>query len=245
MLNFQIKIAQTEEEKKQAYRLRYEIFLKELGDNAQALPPQGIETDIYDAASDHLVVIDNSKNLTVGTYRLLSGSKADPKVGFYAENIFEISNIKNLGKGILELGRSCVHKDYREGLIIDLLWRGIAEYIQENNIRYLFGSVRLFTTDPQEVSEIFSLIKEKYYAPETMMVQPLKESRFEGLSDLKAPDCKKIFLKLPALVKGYLRLGLKVCGTPAWDRHLKSVVLFIALDVNEITPSYRKHFLGF
>jgi putative hemolysin len=245
MPNFQIKLARTEEERKQAYRLRYEIFLKELGDNSHMLPAEGIETDIYDGSCDHLVIIDTEKNLTVGTYRLLSGSKVDPKIGFYAEKIFEISKIKNLGKNILELGRSCVHKDYREGLIIDLLWKGIAEYIKQNNIRYLFGSVRLLTTDPLEVSEIFSLIKEKYYAPESMRIRPLKESTFEELIELKVSDCKKTFLKLPALVKGYLRLGLKVYGAPAWDRHLESVVLFVALDINEMTPSYRKHFLGF
>ncbi len=246
MLDFQIKLAQTEEEKNQAYRLRYEVFLKELGDNGRNLPEKGTETDIHDQSCDHLLVIDNRKNLTVGTYRLLSGSKVNPKIGFYAEKIFEIEKIKNLGKDILELGRSCVHRDYREGLIINLLWDGIAEYIKQNNIRYLFGSVRMYTTDPREISEIFSLIKEKYYSHDTMRVKPLEESVFKGPTQPpKITSPKMIFLKLPALMKGYLRLGLKVCGPPAWDRHLESVVFFIALDINEMAPSYRKHFLGF
>ncbi len=246
MLNFQIKLAQTEEEKKQAYRLRYDIFRRELEDSAHTLPEEGIETDIYDKFCDHLLVINNKENVAVGTYRLLPGTKVDPKIGFYAEKIFEIEKIKNLGKNILELGRSCVHKDYREGLIINLLWNGIAEYIKQNNIGYLFGSVRLYTTDPAEISDIFSFVKEKYYAPETLRVAPLKDSVVKGLTQpLTSPDYKKIFLKLPALVKGYLRLGMKICGAPAWDRHLESVVFFIALDINEMAPSYRKHYLGF
>jgi len=246
MLDFRIKLAQTEEDRKQAYRLRYDIFLKELEGKAGILPEEGVETDIYDEFCDHLIVINNERKSAVGTYRLLSGYKVNPKIGFYAEKIFEIGKIKNLGKNILELGRSCVHKDYREGLIINLLWNGIAEYIKENNIRYLFGSVRLYTTDPVEISDIFSLIKEKYYSVQDLRVAPLKESIVEGITEALAPfDSKKIFLKLPALVKGYLRLGMKVCGPPAWDRHLESVVLFVALDINEMTPSYRKHYLGF
>lgn len=245
MSDFEIKLAQTEEEKNQAYRLRYEIFLRELGNKARSLPEEGIETDIYDESCDHLLVIDNRKNLVVGTYRLLSGSKVDPKIGFYAERIFEINKIKDLGKNILELGRSCVHKDYREGQIIKLLWEGIAQYIQQNRIRYLFGSVRLLNTSQPEVSEAFSLIKAKYYAPESFRIKPLKENIYKDLKEsTSSPDYKKIFHKLPALVKGYLRLGLKVCGPPAWDNHLGSVVLFILLDMDQVNPAYRKHFLG-
>lgn len=245
MSNFQVKLAQTEEEKNQAYKLRYEIFLKELGDAKQTLPADGIEQDIYDKNCDHLIVIDTSKNLTIGTYRLLSGKNVNPKIGFYAEKIFQIDKIKNLGKNILEVGRSCVHKLYREKLVIELLWKGIAEYIKQNNIRYLFGSVRLYTIDPCEISEITSLIKEKYYAPEKMRVYSLKECTFKELDQsIIIKDPKKTFLKLPALAKGYLRLGMKVCGEPAWDKHLESVVFLIILDIEEMTPAYRKHFLG-
>jgi L-ornithine Nalpha-acyltransferase len=245
MSNFTIKLAKTKEEREQAFRLRHEIFLKELGGDTTTLSSDGIEKDAYDDTCDHLLVIDNATRAAVGTYRLLSGSKVDPKIGFYAEKIFKIDAIKALGKNIVELGRSCVHKDYREGAIIELLWKGIAEYIQKNNMRYLFGSVRLYTTDPGEISEVFELIKMRYYSKENLRVEPADGSIFKLPNKPSQPiDPKKTFFKLPALLKGYIRLGLKICGPPAWDRHLESVVLFILLDINEITPSYRKHFLG-
>jgi len=243
MADYIIKLAQTKKEKEEAYQLRYEVFLNELGQGIQPLCAQKIETDIYDRWCDHLIVVDKSNNMTVGTYRLLPGRNAYTGAGFYSEKIFDIDKIKGLGKDIAEVGRSCVHKDYREGLIISLLWKGIADYIKTNNTRYLFGSVRLYTTDPGEITEIFGMIKEKYYSAQHLRVVPKKESVFEGLNPQpEAASGKETFLKLPALLKGYLRLGMKVCGEPAWDRHLESVVFFIMLDVNEMTPSYRTHF---
>ncbi len=245
MFDFEIKIAKTQEEKREAFRLRYKIFKQELGNNNDINFDEKIETDIYDEFCDHLIVVNKTRNLVVGTYRLLLGSKVDPKIGFYSEKIFDIYKIKSLGKQILELGRSCVHRDYREGVVINLLWKGIAKYIKENHVDYLFGSVRLRTSNPSEISKIFSLIKERYYAPEEMRVYPLKECVFENLDeDLKISDSKKIFLKLPPLVKGYLRLGLKICGPPAWNRQLESVVLFVLLNMKNASNSYKKHFLG-
>ena len=245
MFDYEIKIAQSEEEKLEAFRLRFAVFKRELGDKKGMISDREIETDIYDKFCDHLIVVDKAKKLVVGTYRLLLGSKVDPKIGFYSQKFFNIDKIKKLGKKILELGRSCVHKDYREGIVVNLLWNGIAKYTKDNEVRYLFGSVRLNTTEPEEVSKEFSLIKQRYYAPKEFGVYPLKDCAFNNLDEnSKVEDSKKSFLRLPPLVKGYLRLGVKVCGLPAWDRDLNSVVLFILLDIERISDSYKRHFLG-
>jgi len=159
MFDYEIKIAKSEEEKEAAFKLRFEVFKRELGNNTDTIFDEGVETDIDDKFCDHLIVVDKTKNLVVGTYRLLLGSKIDPRIDFYSEKIFNIAKIKSLGKEKLKLSRSCVHKDYREGLVINLLWNGIAKYIKENNVRYLFGSVRLNSSDPEEVSKVFSLVK--------------------------------------------------------------------------------------
>lgn len=244
---YEIKIAETQEEKKEAFRLRSEVFKKELGNKLDNISYEEIETDIYDGFCDHLIIIDKTKNLLVGTYRLLLASKVDPKIGFYSEKIFNIDKIKRLGqeKEILELSRSCVHRDYREGLVINLLWNAIAKYTKENNVSYLFGSVRLHTSDPQEVNKVFSLIKQKYYNPEEFRVYPLEKCVFEGLDkELKVSNPRKIFFTLPPLVKGYLRLGVKICGLPAWNHDFGSVAVFILLDIENMSNSYKRHFLG-
>ncbi|MCM8792106.1 MAG: GNAT family N-acetyltransferase [Candidatus Omnitrophica bacterium] len=242
MFDYEIKIAETKQEKEAAFRLRFDVFKKELGCSFSS---ESLETDIYDNYCDHLIVIDRTKNLVVGTYRLLLGSRVNPKIGFYSEKIFDIKNIKKLKEEKLELSRSCIHQDYREGIIIHLLWNGIAKYIKENSVRYVFGSVRLNSIQPQDVSNSFSLIKQKYYAPLKFRVYPLKKCGFKELDKkLKITEHKEVFLKLPALVKGYLRSGVKICGEPAWNPDFGSVVFFILLDIENMSNKYRRHFLN-
>ncbi len=244
MSEFEIKIAESEEEKISAFRLRFEVFKKELESSEDALGLGETETDIYDRFCDHLIITDKKNNLVVGTYRLLPGSKVDPEIGFYAEKIFNIDNIKKLNR-IMELGRSCVHKDYRDKPIISMLWKGIAGYMQENDIRYLFGSVRLHTCQPREVNEYFSFLKNKYYSQDKYRVWPLKENVFDALDDTVIPSRgEKIFLELPPLLKGYLKLGMKICSEPAWDLHLKSIVFFILLDMDTMPGPYKRHFFN-
>lgn len=261
MFDYQIKIAENKEEKEKAFKLRFEVFKEELGKSIKRSSEEK-EWDIYDEFCDHLIVMDRKKDIVVGTYRLLLGSKVNRETGFYSERFFDIENIKRLGKPrsfyqektlpsekergkeILELGRSCVHRDYRERPIINLLWNGIAKYIRDHNVGYLFGPVRLMTTDPKEVSEAFSLIKEKYYAPEEFRCFPLKDNVFRDLDlNIKCEDPEKIFRKLPPLVKGYLRLGVKICSPPARNPDFDSVIFLILLDIEKMTESYRKHFL--
>jgi len=243
MFDFEVKLARGQKEVEGALGLRHEVFRLEMGAGQGG---EELETDVYDKFCDHLIVIDKTVEKIVGTYRLLLGSKADKDVGFYSERIFDISNIKKLMREceIMELGRSCIHKDYRTGSVINLLWNGIARHIQDYNVRYLFGSVRLLTSDPQEVSKTFKFIKERYYAEDQFRVYPREKNKFSGLNErIRPQNYREAFRHLPPLVKGYLRVGVQVCGKPAYNPDLDSVVIFILLDAQKMTSSYRHHYL--
>lgn len=245
MFDFQVKIAQNKKEIEQALKLRYEVFKLELGRQIDISESDGVETDIYDKFCDHLIVIDRAVNKVVGTYRLLPVSKVDKKLGFYSEKFFDIRNIKKLAKKyqILELGRSCIHRDYRCRPVINLLWSGIAKYIKDYNVRYLFGPVRLLTNEPEEVSKTFKFMRERFYSHPKFRVYPKATNKFKGLKrNVEIRNSKEVFQHLPPLVKGYLRTGIMVCGLPAVDTYLDSVVIFILLDIKNIPYSYKKHF---
>lgn len=245
MFDYEVKIATGNADIDKALRLRFEVFKLEMGKVISRDFDKQLNVDEYDKFCDHLIVIDKNKNLVVGTYRLLPGSNVDKNLGFYSERFFDIANIKKLKGGMLELGRSCVHKDYRDQLVINLLWTGIANYIKEHKVRYLIGSVRLASVEPKEVSMAFSLIKECYYAPSVFRVKPKPENTFGGLiKDIELTNPDEVLKNLPALVKGYLRLGVRVCGEPAINTDLGSVVLFILLDINRMSPAYKRHFFG-
>ena len=248
MFDFEVKIAQNEGELKQALRLRYEIFTQEMDTGLRQTGSEQLDVDGYDKFCDHLIVIDRTNNKIVGTYRLLLGCKINKKMGFYAEKFFNIENIKKLAidEEMLELGRSCIHREYRDRLVINLLWSGISKYIKDHNVRFVFGSVTLGkrgTTSELEISRVFKLIKKKFYAPEDYRVYPKVTNIFNGVDEnVKIKDYKDIWRSIPPLVKGYLRAGVVACGPPAVNPDFGSILLFILLDVKKLTLSYKRHF---
>lgn len=245
MFDFEVKLAQDKKEIQDALRLRYEIFRLQMQGNSKLPKAYELDTDIYDKFCEHLIVIDRMKNKVVGTYRLLLGSKVDKTIGFACEEYFDICNIKKLAKEgeIMELGRSCVHRDYRSRPVINLLWTGIAKYIKDYNVGYLFGAPRLYTKEPGKVSRIFKFIKERFYAPSKYRVYPKFENRFKGLKqNIAIPNPRQIWHRLPPLIKGYIKAGVVVCGLPAINPHLDSVTIFVLLDVQKIPPAYKEHF---
>jgi putative hemolysin len=201
-----------------------------------------LDVDEFDPYCSHLIVRDVQIDEVIGTYRMMLGAQARPHKGFYSEKEFDLSRIKNLDGELLELGRSCARKDYRDRSLLPLMWEAIVEYVRANRVRYLFGCGSLYTTDVGEVSAISALLKSKYYAPESCRVEPVAGCRFNGLADvqLNNADEAALFQKLPALIKAYLRTGALVCGLPALDAEFGTADFFLLLDFGNLKGSYLK-----
>jgi len=243
MSDLEIKITTDANEIVEAQRLRFQVFNLEMKRGLQASYERGLDVDDFDPFCDHLIVRDRNSGEVVGTYRLLLGSRANKNIGFYSEHEFDLKNIKKLDAEILELGRTCAHKDFRDRALIPLMWEAIAQYVKKHRVRYLFGCGSLYTTDAHEVSECFSLLKKKYYAAEDFRVDPVAACRFDGIaSDLTIADEQAAFLKLPSLIKGYLRLGALVCGPPALDREFGTTDFLVLLDMRRLSGEYLRRF---
>lgn len=243
MSDLEIKITTDKNEIRQAQRLRFQIFNLEMNKGLTASYERGLDSDEFDPFCDHLIVRDRESREVVGTYRLLLGSRAKQNIGFYSEREFNLDKIKYLDGELLELGRSCARKDFRDKALIPLMWEVIAQYVKEHQVRYLFGCGSLYTNDVNEVSECFSLLKQKYYASETFRVNPLANCRFDGIAHGGTlNDEQATFLKLPSLIKGYLRLGAVVCGPPALDREFGTTDFFVLLDMQKLSNEYLGRF---
>ena len=120
----EVGIARNASEVLDAQRLRYRVFAEEMGANLSNRTP-GVDHDVYDPYCEHLVVRDSDSSEIVGTYRILSPANAR-KIGYYSENEFDITRLRHLRPRMVEIGRSCVHPDYRTGATIALLWSGLA-----------------------------------------------------------------------------------------------------------------------
>ncbi len=239
---FAAKIAATEIETQSAMRLRFEVFNKELREGLQESYLTGIDRDKYDEHCTHLIVCDRSSGMVVGTYRLMFGSVAQRTVGYYSETEFDLSAIKRLPGEKLELGRSCVHKDYRNSAVLGLLWKGIAAFVEKNRVIHLFGCASLHTHDPVEVGMIYEYLNLFHRAEAHYNVPPL--NRLDGLCTLPLFEKEMVFSLLPPLMKGYLRLGAQICGEPSYDPVFGTTDFFILLDTQKLLGRYRRKFFS-
>ncbi|WP_108975757.1 GNAT family N-acetyltransferase [Leptospira ryugenii] len=243
----EVRLAENQLEIERALALRYDVFNLEMGEGLPQSSATRKDRDEYDLYCNHLIVIDkSSENKIVGTYRILTRKNAKEGVGFYSENEFDITSIYNLPDEIAEVGRSCVHPDYRDGSVISLLWQGLAEFMIKQNVRYLMGCGSIHSTDAAVASQSYAFLKAKdAIAPEEFRVFPNPDYVLKGFdSEFKIEDLKEISKNIPPLLKGYMRLGAKICGFPALDSVFGTTDVFILFDRKEITERYAKHYLS-
>ncbi len=243
MSGFEIKITTDRAEVEEAQKLRFEVFNLEMQKGLKSSHQRGLDVDEFDLLCEHLIVRDAKRRQVVGTYRLLRGPVARGHLGFYSEKEFDLQKIKNLPGELLELGRSCARKDYRDKTLMLVMWSAIADYVKKHKVRYVFGCASLYTTDVREASKFYSLLKERYFAPEEFRVYPLPGKSFPDLAENFATgDDEGLFSRLPSLIKGYLRVGALVCGPPALDLEFGTTDFFLLLDVEKLSGEYLRHF---
>jgi len=240
---FEVKIAEFLYEVEAALRLRFKVFNLELHKGLESSYDTGLDSDVYDTFCDHLIVKDKETDAVVGTYRLLRQEKAEKSFGFYSENEFDLTRIKKLPGQALELGRSCVAKEYRSLAVVNLLWAGIARYIEIHNINALFGCASFHSIEENDVARAFAYLREHHFAPEQYRVFPTERYAMDlaGRTDHEY-DENKVLRQFSPLLKGYLRVGGLVCGEPALDKQFGTVDFFTLLETDRITEKYKNHY---
>ncbi|TGK17915.1 GNAT family N-acetyltransferase [Leptospira fluminis] len=242
----EVRIAENQLEIERTLALRYDVFNLELGEGLPQSAATRKDRDEYDLFCDHLIVVDkNRDDMIVGTYRILRRSVAKANLGFYSDNEFDITKIYELEREPAEIGRSCVHPEYRDGSVISLLWAGLGQYMKKHQIGYLFGCGSVHSVDAQTANDVYAFLKDKKaLAGEEFDVKPLSGFEMTGFDPNFAPeDIKVVSKRIPALIKGYIRAGSLICGTPALDSVFKTTDFFILFDIKDIEARYSKHYL--
>ncbi len=229
--------ARHQDEVVEAQRLRYKVFAEEMGARLTSSVPE-LDIDMFDGYCDHLIVRDMATLRVVGTYRVLPPHQAKRLGCLYAESEFDLVRLAHLRPKMLELGRSCVHRDYRSGSVIMALWGGLGEYLQRWGIESMLGCASVPMSDGGHyAASLHRLFSERYLAPIEYHAFPRLPLPVEDLN-------QQLEVEPPALIKGYLRLGAKICGQPAWDPDFNVADFLTLLRVNDMNPRYARHFLG-
>lgn len=241
---FSVKLASCEKDLLAAQRLRYDVFVRELGGGGSMVDhAAGLERDRYDPYFDHMLVTDETTGRLAGVYRLLRDDQAAAAGQFYSEDEYDLSALRGSGRRLLELGRSCLHADYRGGTAMYHLWSGLARYVADHGIEVLFGVASFHGTDPAKLAEPLSLLHQRHLAPEDLRTRSNSFQTMD-LVDAAYLDRKRAMTAVPALIKAYLRLGGFVGEGAYIDRAFNTTDVCLILDTARMNDRQRKIYGG-
>jgi putative hemolysin len=233
---FRVSLAQTVEDLVACQRLRYAVFNCELGGGLKDSEGCGLDRDRFDFICDHLMVHDAASNELVGTYRMQTGYRAKGNLGYYSEQLFDLRPFEAIRGEILELGRACVHVDYRNSTALFMLWRGIASYAALCNARYLIGCSSLTSQDEDEGTALYHALRARCIAEPAFRTEPHAECQCRGTGRQVALP------RLPRLFRAYLDISARLCGPPAIDREFKTIDFLTLVDLQAIPERVRARF---
>jgi len=246
--NLGVRLAVSADELDAVQALRYQVFYGEMGAKADAATSASHrDCDEFDAIADHLLVVDHDlgegAESVVGTYRLIREEPALKFGRFYSEGEYDISMLKDFPGRTLELGRSCTAAAYRSRSVMQLLWRGIAAYVFHYGIDLMFGCASLAGTDPDALTGELTYLATHHMAPEAIRPRALP-SRYVEMrrTDPAEVNPKQALLRLPPLVKGYLRLGGFVGEGAVIDHQFNTTDISIVVQTDLVTDKYYRHY---
>ena len=231
--------ARHQDEVRAAQRLRYQIFAVEMGASLP-ITIAGHDIDLFDDYCEHLLVRDESSGEVIGTYRVLTPTQAKRAGSTYSDTEFDLTRLRGMRDRMVELGRSCVHADHRSGGVILALWGALAEFMARNQLDTMIGCASIpmqagGTSSGQAAASIWRQLKQTHLAPIEYHVTPRLALPVDKLDN-------SLNIEPPALIRGYLRLGAKVLGAPAWDPDFNSADLPMMMRIADLPPRYLKQF---
>jgi putative hemolysin len=246
--DFEVRLAGTAAEIDAAQALRYRIFYDEMkAPPSPDLAARQRDVDPFDDVCDHLLVLDRRRGegpeSIVGTYRLIRRAAAARMGRFYSSAEYDIQKMIDYPGEVLELGRSCIAKDARNTATMQMLWRGIALYAYHYNIQVMFGCASLPGTDPEQHAMAMSYLYQHHLAPPDIRVRAL-ENRYVNMNVLEpgSYDPRKAMVRVPPLIKGYLRLGGFVGDGAVIDAEFNTTDVFIIVKTELVTEKYIRHY---
>lgn len=247
---FILRLAETPRDLQAAQRLRYRVFVQELGGSGPMVDHANqLERDEFDPFFDHLLLIDPRRDAddladVVGVYRLLPSDRLTQSGRFYSEGEYDLTVLKESGRRLLELGRSCVQPEYRGGAAMLLMWNALADYVLERGIEILFGTASFHGTETGALAQSLSYLHHNHLAPPALRVTARPAHRAE--MNLIAPaqlDRKAAMAGTPALIKAYLRLGGFV-GDGAWvDHAFNTTDVCLVMDTEKMSSKHRDFYI--
>ena len=234
---YRVRLAASEADVRAAQFLRFVVFNLELREGLESAYDTCLDADRFDSVCDHLLVENVATGEIVGTYRLQTGITAARHHGYYSAQEFEFSPYEALRPNLVELGRACIHADHRNFAVLNLIWRGIAQYASAREAWYLVGCSSFSSQDPALGAAAYQSLQNHLVSPN---LRTIPHPTFHCPLERSAP----ISPKIPKLLATYLLVGAKICGPPALDREFKTIDFLTLIDLRQLSPRASQRFFG-
>lgn len=239
---FRVAMALTDDDLRKAQALRYDVFVRELGGGGTLVDHEAaLEQDRFDPYFDHMLLHDDATDQVVGVYRMLRAEQAKAAGQFCSEDEYDLAPLHATGRTLLELGRSCLHADYRGGTAMFHLWSGLAEYVIQHRIDIMFGVASFHGTDVQALAQPLSLLHHRHLAPEALRARALPpHAQSMNLIPEDQIDRRAAMVQVPALIKAYLRLGGVVGAGAFVDHAFNTTDVCLILDTTAMSERQKR-----
>jgi len=234
---FETRLAASATDKEAAQALRYRVFVRELGADGPLVDHAAErEIDRFDEFADQLILLDRARSpqdQVIGVYRIMDRSAAQKAGGFYSETEFDLEPLTASERPLLELGRSCLHEEYRGGAAMMHLWQGLADVVRNRGVDVLFGVASLHGTDVAELAQPLSLLARDHLAPQDLCP---RSKCYQSMALTHDIDRVRAMKQVPALIKAYLRLGGFVGKGAFVDHQFNTTDVCLVLDTARMNP---------
>jgi len=244
---YEVGYAESAAEIREAQRLRWLCFLarKQQGGGARAgeSGPEGaLDADDHDDRCTHVLIRENAGGALVGCFRMLTLSGGAEIGDSYSARYYNLSRLQDFRGCMVELGRFCVHPEWRDPDILRLAWGALARHVDEWQVEMLFGCSSFIGTDTQGYEDAFAMLRERHLAPRRWLprVKAPQVFRFARALRLRQADPRRAMAAMPPLLRSYLAMGGWVSDHAVVDRQLDTLHVFTGLEIRAIPPGRAK-----
>jgi putative hemolysin len=229
-----LRFARTETDLEPILQLRYRVFNQELQQGLDSAQATGRDEDPFDRHFHHLLIEERQTGEVVGTYRMQTAEMAADS-GSYCAGLFQVDSLPDITRRrAVEIGRGCIARQHRSGRVLNLLWRGLADYLAWNRKSVVFGCCSLTSQDQSLGLTVHRHLEQIGAEHPTIHIEPRPDTSCGARGHLPATGPQAPPPKIPALFQACLTMGARILGPPAIDREFKTIDWLVLLDITEL-----------
>ena len=243
---YRARFAETEDDIAAAQRLRHLAFRA-----ARGRPrADGRDADGFDARCRHVLVEEARGGTLVCCFRLLPLAGGAEIGRSYSAQYYELSALRRFAGPMLEMGRFCIHPEYRDPAILRTAWSAMRDHVEREGVELIFGCSSFLGTEADGYIDAFALLHQRHLAPRRWWprVKAPEVFRFArrlaGRQQHRAPDPSRAMRAMPPLLRSYLAMGGWVSDHAVIDRDLGTMHVFTGVEVRKVPAARLRHLGG-